>query len=152
MGHIKVSQIKIHLIENIEKYIETCITKSFPHVLRKPNLSPIINGPHNRHDEFGRITWIFISDDEHIPTQLYLGLHCFNIHVVHLIDLLLHFFNHHGKLLLESEFFIKENLPTRIHLSIFTYPRFGEVSSFFHEIPIKSAMVFLDSVASFKES
>ena len=27
MGHIKVSQIRIHLIENIEKYIGTCIKK-----------------------------------------------------------------------------------------------------------------------------
>ena len=52
MGHIKVSQIRIHLIENIEKYIGTCITKLFLHVFSKPNPSPIINRPHNRHDEF----------------------------------------------------------------------------------------------------
>ena len=52
MGHIKVSQIRIHLIENIEKYIGTCITKLFPHVVRKPNPSPIINGPYNKHNEF----------------------------------------------------------------------------------------------------
>ena len=32
MGHIKVSEIRIHLIENMEMYIETCITKLFPHV------------------------------------------------------------------------------------------------------------------------
>ena len=51
MGHIKVSQIRIHLIENIEKYIGTCITKLFPYVLRKPNPSPIINRPHDRYDE-----------------------------------------------------------------------------------------------------
>ena len=52
IGHIKISQIKIHLIENIEKYIGSCITKLFPHVFKKPNLSLIINGPYNRHDEF----------------------------------------------------------------------------------------------------
>ena len=51
IGHIKVSQIRIHLIGNIEKYIGTCITKFFPHVLKKPNPIPIINGPHNRLDE-----------------------------------------------------------------------------------------------------
>ena len=47
MGHIKVSQIRIYLIENIEKYIGTCITKLFPYVFRKPNPSPIIYGPYN---------------------------------------------------------------------------------------------------------
>ena len=52
MGHIKVSQIRIHLIENIEKYIGTCITKLFLYVFKKPNPSPIINGLHNGHDEF----------------------------------------------------------------------------------------------------
>ena len=52
MGHIKVIQIRIYLIEIIEKYIGTCITKRFPYVFRKPNPSPIINGPHNRDDEF----------------------------------------------------------------------------------------------------
>ena len=157
MGHIKESQIRIYLIENIEKYIGTCITKLFPHVFRKPNPSSIINGPHSNHDEFGRITWLFIGDGEHVPTCLHHGLHCFSIHVVHLINLLLYLFDHHNRFLLKSEFFVKEHFLTRIHLSILTYPRFGEatiseVSPFLHKVPIESAKVFLDSVAAFKES
>ena len=148
----KVSQIRIHLIENIEKYIGTCITKLFPHVLRKPSPSSIINGPHKRHDEFGRITWFFIGDGKHVPTHLHHGFHCFSIHVVHPIYFFLHFFDHHGWLLLKSELLIEEHLLARIHPSIFPHPRFEEVSSFFHEIPIESAMVFLDSVTAFKES
>ena len=66
MGHIKVSQIRIHLIENIEKYIRTCITKLFPYVFKKCNPSPIINGPHTRYDEFGRITWLLLRKS--LPT------------------------------------------------------------------------------------
>ena len=80
MGHIKVSQIRIHLIENIEKYIGTCITKLFPHVFRKLNLNSIINGPHNRHDEFGRITWLFVGDGEYIFIRFHHSLHYFSIH------------------------------------------------------------------------
>ena len=45
MGHIKVSQIRIHLIENIEKYIGTCITKLFPHVFKKPTQVQLLMGP-----------------------------------------------------------------------------------------------------------
>ena len=63
--------------------------KLFPHVLRKPNPSPIINGPHNRHEECGRITWLFIGDGEHVLTHLHHGLHCFSIHIVHPINLFL---------------------------------------------------------------
>ena len=44
MGHIKIIQIRIHLIKNVEKYIGTCITKFL-----FPNPSPIIEMPH---DEF----------------------------------------------------------------------------------------------------
>ena len=148
MGHIKVSQIRIHLIENIEKCIGTCITKLFSHVFRKPNPSLIINGPHNRHNEFGRITWLFVGDGEHVPTRLHHGLHCFSIHVVYPIDLFLYLFNYHGRFLHKGELFIKEHFPTRVHLSILTYPRFGEatireVFPFLHEVPIKSAKVLL---------
>ena len=47
--NIKISQIKIHLIKNVEKYIGTCITKFLSHIVRKLNPSPIIKMPH---DEF----------------------------------------------------------------------------------------------------
>ena len=40
MGHIEISQIRIHFIENVEKYIGTCITKFLSLILRKPNPSP----------------------------------------------------------------------------------------------------------------
>jgi len=157
MEHIKVSQIRIHLIKNIEKYIGTYITKPFPHVFRKPNSSPIINGPYNRHDEFGRITWPFIGDGEHVFTCLHHGLHYFSIHVVHLIDLFLYLLDHHSRLLLKGELFIKEHFPSQIHLSILAYLRFEEatlkeVSPFLHEVPVKSAKVFLDFVVASKES
>ena len=119
MGHIKVSQIRIYVIENIEKYIGTCITKLFPHVFRKPNSCPIINGPHSNHDEFGRITWLFIGDGEHVPTRLHLDPYCFSIHVVLPIDLFLYLFDHHSRLLLKGELFIKEHFPSWI-----TFPSF----------------------------
>ena len=69
----------------------------------------------------------------------------------------MYLFDHYGRLLLKVELFIKEHFLTRIHLSILTYPRFGEatiseVSPFLHKVPIESAKVFLDSVAAFKES
>ena len=154
MGHMKVSQIKIHLIEIIKKCIGTCITKNFSHVFRKPNPSPIINGPYNRRDEFWRINWLLIGDGKHIPTCLHHGLHCFNIYVVHPIDLFLSLFDHYGRLLLKGELFIKKHFSTRIHISILTYLRFREatireVFLLLHEVPIKSAKVFLDSIVAF---
>ena len=122
----------------------TCITKHFPHVFRKPNLSPIINRPYNRHDECRRITWLFFGDGERIPTHLDHGLHCFSIHVVHLIDLLLYFIDHHGRLFLKGEFFIEEHFPSRIHL---TYPRFKEATirevSPFTKFPLRVPRFFL---------
>ena len=45
MGHVKINQIKIHFIENVEKYIQTCITKFLSHILRIPNPSSIIKFP-----------------------------------------------------------------------------------------------------------
>ena len=107
MGHIKISQIRIHLIQNIKMYIRTCITKLFPHIFIKPNPCPIINGLHSWRDEFGRITWLLIGGGEHIPTHLHHGLHCFSIHVVHLINLFLYLFDHHSRLLLKGDLFIK---------------------------------------------
>ena len=65
MGHIKISQIRIHLIKNVEKYIGTCITHFLSHIFRKPNLSSIIKLPHNRHGEGGWIPWLLIGDGEH---------------------------------------------------------------------------------------
>ena len=97
---------KFILLKILKRTLELVLQNFFP------NPSPIINGPNSRHDEFGRITWLFIGDGEHVPTHLHHGLHCFNIHAVHPIDLFLHFFNHHGRLLLESEFFVKEHFPT----------------------------------------
>ena len=52
MGHIKISQTRIHFIKNVEKYIETCITRYHSHAIGKPNLSPITKLPISRHDEF----------------------------------------------------------------------------------------------------
>ena len=157
MGHMKISQVRIHLIGNIEKYIGTCITKLFPHAFIKPNPSLIINGSHSGPDEFGRVVWLFIGDGEHVPTHLHHGLHYFSIHVVHLIDLFFYLFDHHGRLLFKGELFIKEHFSTQIHLSILIYPRFEEatireVFPFLHEVPIESAKDILDSVAAFKES
>ena len=52
MGHIKINQIRIYLIKNVENCIGTCITNFLSHIVRKPNPSPIIKLPYIRHDEF----------------------------------------------------------------------------------------------------
>ena len=70
IGHIKISQIRINLIENVEKYIGACITHFLSHIFKKPNLNPIIKLPHNRHDEGKRITWLLIGDGEHVPLHV----------------------------------------------------------------------------------
>ena len=129
---------------------------SFPH-FQKPNPSPVIESPYNRHDECKRITWFLVGDHEHAPFHLQHSLDFFNIHVVHLIDFLLNILDHHHRLLLESKFLIEQYLPTRTHFSILTYLNFGkatkrEVSPFFHKVSIKGTKVLLDSVATFKES
>ena len=77
MGHIKISQIRIHLIKNVEKYIGTCITHFLSHIFVRPNLSPIIKFPYNSYDEGRRITWCLISDGEHVPLHLHYSIHCF---------------------------------------------------------------------------
>jgi len=56
MGHIKISQIRIHLIKkNIEKYIRTCVTGHFPYDFRKTDLGPNAEVPLSRHDEYGSL-------------------------------------------------------------------------------------------------
>ena len=50
MGRIKVSQIKI--LKILKSILELTLQKFFPTFFRKPNPSPIINGPHSRRDEF----------------------------------------------------------------------------------------------------
>ena len=155
MGHIKTSQIRIHLIKNVEKYIGICITHFLSHIFRKPNLNSIIKLPHNRHGEGGWIPWLLIGDGEHVPFHFQNILHCFSIHVIHLVYFFLNFLNHHHQLLFEDELLVEEYLLTWIHLSILTYPKFGkatikEVSPFLHKI--SSTKVIFDSITAFKES
>ena len=66
MGHIKLSQIRIHLIKNVQKYIGTCITNFLSHISRKPNPRPIIKLPDNKHDEGRRITRLLVGDGKHV--------------------------------------------------------------------------------------
>ena len=68
IGHIKINQIRIHLIKNVEKYIGTCITHFLSHIFRKSNPSLIIKLPHDRHDEGERITWLLVGGGEHVPS------------------------------------------------------------------------------------
>ena len=157
IGHIKISQIRINLIENVEKYIGACITKFLSHVVRKLNSSPIIEVPHSRHDESRRITWLLISDGKHVPLHLQHSLHCFNIHVVHPVNFLLNFLDHHSRFPLESELLIEKHLPTRIHFSILTYQKLEKatkrkVSPLLYKVSIKGTKILFDSVAAFKES
>ena len=157
MGLIKISQIRIHLIKNVEKYIGTCITNFISHIFRKPNPGSIIKLSHSRHDEGRKITWLLIGDGEHVPFHLQHSLHCFSIHVVHLVDFLLNFLDHHSRFLLESKLLIEEYLPTKIYFSILTYSKFEKatrryVSPFFEKVSIKVTKVLLDSVPAFKES
>ena len=156
MGHIKISQIRINCIKNVEKNIKTCVTGHFSYDFRKTDPIPNAKVPIKRHDEYRRITWLFTSDGKHVPLNLQHCFHCFSIHVVHLVDFFLKLFNHNHRLLLESELLLKEDLPTWIHLSIFTHPRLRktierDVSSFPHKVSIESTKVFLDSIAAFKE-
>ena len=148
MGHIKISQIKIPLIENVEKYIGTCITKFLFLLLRKPNLSLIIEAPYIRHDDGRRITWLFIGDDKHVPLHIQHSLYCFNIQVVHLGDFPLNFHDYHNRLLLESKLLVEEHLPTRIHFSNLTYPNSGKPqkgksSPSFTKFPLRVPRFFL---------
>ena len=101
----------------------------FSHIFRKLNLSPIIKLPHNWHDEGIRITWILISDGEHVPLHLQHSLHCFSIHAFHLVNFFLNFLDHHQRLLLKDELLIEENLPTQMHLSILTYPKLEKATT-----------------------
>ena len=89
--------------------------------------------------------------------SIFNSLHYFSIHVIHPVDFFLNFLGHHRRLLLGGELLVEEYLPTRIHLSILTYPKIGEaikreVSPFLHKVSIKGTKVLLDFIAAFKES
>ena len=61
MGHIKISQIRIYLIKNVEKYIRTCVIGNFPYDFRKTDSSPNAKVPISRYDECRRIIRLFIT-------------------------------------------------------------------------------------------
>ena len=153
MGHIKVSQIRIHLTENIENYIGTCI---FPMFLENPTQVQLLMGP-----TLGMINFEGSLGSSLVMANtsplVFIMVFTASASIVHPNDLFFYLFDHHSRLLLKGELFIKEHFSSRIHLSILAYPRFEEaiireVSPFLLEVPIESAKVFLDSVIAFKES